>query len=1098
MEEAESLLKQQNENHEEAGNDLFETVDLADCSSEAVQFIRNIVSASFLSRSASLNYEIADAKLIKNAPLKSLYKRRREEIGAKERVERHTFYLIDSLQSNPEDLLHDFARNGVKCLKSSLNIYADSEYGINSFRHVDILLNTHLKTKDETLKCILLKTVSGRLKQGDENATNLVSEFNENAERAPPSDFDCIVSHRIADESQSQWHNYRSSIVFNYETKIDASTKSVIYEERPKCVLPVAMLTFRKLSETDENKEESLNETNEYSLQEKNECMARWRIIYERTGRADAKFKGVPRMQLQLDDIRKSKMKFIDAEKTILSLKDSTNRLILAYKSKRNTIKSSNSLLNVTSSFNSTEKDYNGLKRGFDSSESSPSLLLDSHLFKNTENKELLKFNLNKSLKTEVSSPSLIMNVKASGSIHALAKSNSERALKQSSSANLILKSFANGQKSKSFWDSDLIEDDKADDLSPFNKLTKSLDFISPKRYSRQFYEQNMNAMDLEFFRYSNSKRIDQNNKSVKLVINGDDRKLLCSFIEAKKAKLKEREVEKEQQMLKQKPYLHATTPQPPSALKDFRKQIKEPKEHLKEPQEILKGSKELLKEPFKEVKESKEVICNKETVINDAKAHKENIKRTKLSYASRFDSNDSQSSKISSPISPTSSLQTTSPSSDKCIEQKSKKFKIEQIDTKPSLNIEIATTESLKQATKFEPEAPKKSLLISCTNSIANISKKETQKQSSSLLPVPASLPFQSFKASTSTFNLNVNKGSLLGPIPSSLPPILNSFQIKSQNAFSDSNFNNSFLIDDKSSLLNINIQSPVSTKPSHYHISNYQNAPQNSFNNRLKTSNALINNPYTDTTSYPNNGLLSTPPVPNIPLSVTLPLPLPTPPNAKVIYQPSQQQQHQKKPFINNNNSYSHHNSNCANYHQRNLAPVPHESDTKYFSSNVDRSNLTHVSMDVDECDSFDYQQTDYAFNMNGMNVEYDEASYYEATSAPFNNYAEFGYNNHSMYPATTAYQDGSFNVDMSYDSSYSANGKFRNNKIGNQASVSAPTTPRLPASSQLRNSNNHFKNANNMYTYTHNVHPYSTSNNSGHNQFHCNNASDSNYYR
>ena len=62
---------------------------------------------------------------------------------------------------------------------------------------------------------------------------------------------------------------------------------------------------------------------------------SRWRLIYEMTGRLDIKFKGCRQMGCQLEDVRKSKLKFIDEEKTKLSVKNSTNNLIFLYQSKK-------------------------------------------------------------------------------------------------------------------------------------------------------------------------------------------------------------------------------------------------------------------------------------------------------------------------------------------------------------------------------------------------------------------------------------------------------------------------------------------------------------------------------------------------------------------------------------------------------------------------------------------------------------------------------------------------------------------------------------------------------------------------------------------
>jgi hypothetical protein len=62
---------------------------------------------------------------------------------------------------------------------------------------------------------------------------------------------------------------------------------------------------------------------------------SRWRRLYEMTGRVDFKFKGARSLAVNLDDCRKSKLKFVDKEKSVLNVKDTTNNLILLYQSKR-------------------------------------------------------------------------------------------------------------------------------------------------------------------------------------------------------------------------------------------------------------------------------------------------------------------------------------------------------------------------------------------------------------------------------------------------------------------------------------------------------------------------------------------------------------------------------------------------------------------------------------------------------------------------------------------------------------------------------------------------------------------------------------------
>ena len=73
----------------------------------------------------------------------------------------------------------------------------------------------------------------------------------------------------------------------------------------------------------------------------------RWRVIYERTGKLGIKFKSEKqlnkkkkykadaRYEVRLEDIRKTKLKFLDPGKSKVNLKDPTNNLILMYHLKR-------------------------------------------------------------------------------------------------------------------------------------------------------------------------------------------------------------------------------------------------------------------------------------------------------------------------------------------------------------------------------------------------------------------------------------------------------------------------------------------------------------------------------------------------------------------------------------------------------------------------------------------------------------------------------------------------------------------------------------------------------------------------------------------
>lgn len=62
----------------------------------------------------------------------------------------------------------------------------------------------------------------------------------------------------------------------------------------------------------------------------------KWRLVYEYTGTLNVKFRSEKKLQIKLDDIRNTKMRFLDEEKTTINVKESTNDLIIRYKSKKN------------------------------------------------------------------------------------------------------------------------------------------------------------------------------------------------------------------------------------------------------------------------------------------------------------------------------------------------------------------------------------------------------------------------------------------------------------------------------------------------------------------------------------------------------------------------------------------------------------------------------------------------------------------------------------------------------------------------------------------------------------------------------------------
>jgi len=61
----------------------------------------------------------------------------------------------------------------------------------------------------------------------------------------------------------------------------------------------------------------------------------KWRLVYEYTGQLGVKFKGVESLKIKLDDVRKTKMKFLNREKTVINVKESRNDRIIKCKSKK-------------------------------------------------------------------------------------------------------------------------------------------------------------------------------------------------------------------------------------------------------------------------------------------------------------------------------------------------------------------------------------------------------------------------------------------------------------------------------------------------------------------------------------------------------------------------------------------------------------------------------------------------------------------------------------------------------------------------------------------------------------------------------------------
>ena len=78
-----------------------------------------------------------------------------------------------------------------------------------------------------------------------------------------------------------------------------------------------------------------LSQYNQYLNDEYSKNVPRWRLMYEKTGKVDVKFRGASSLQIKLKDATKTKMSFLDPEKTKLNVNDPTNKLMLDYENKR-------------------------------------------------------------------------------------------------------------------------------------------------------------------------------------------------------------------------------------------------------------------------------------------------------------------------------------------------------------------------------------------------------------------------------------------------------------------------------------------------------------------------------------------------------------------------------------------------------------------------------------------------------------------------------------------------------------------------------------------------------------------------------------------
>ena len=114
---------------------------------------------------------------------------------------------------------------------------------------------------------------------------------------------------------------------------------------QPKHLVPFALLTFERNKMLSIQNDDTL--INPFDIDSKlsllkdassedSQCgRSKSRVYYEHTGRLNVKFRGMTKLKIKLTDLLKSNMKFLDQDKTSISLKNSTNRLLLTYMDKR-------------------------------------------------------------------------------------------------------------------------------------------------------------------------------------------------------------------------------------------------------------------------------------------------------------------------------------------------------------------------------------------------------------------------------------------------------------------------------------------------------------------------------------------------------------------------------------------------------------------------------------------------------------------------------------------------------------------------------------------------------------------------------------------
>lgn len=229
----------------------------------------------------------------------------------------------------------------------------------------------------------------------------------------------------------------------------------------------------------------------------------RWRVIYERTGRLNVKFKsekqlnknkkykGDSRYEVRLEDIRKTKLKFIDADKSKVNLKDPTNNLILTYHLKRKK--------NQTSSIK-TEPNTQIITQA--KTNSSTKEQKSERLKKIAEYSQMLSEIKKKNEKSEPKSEAMPMQKKI--------KNEHQNVADETSSAKAVMMNQKKDQ-SKCFWEPDKnsefylsrIRTEKCEPLTDVLILTRlSLNKKITIEYSKQYYDSNTILFESEMQKF--------------------------------------------------------------------------------------------------------------------------------------------------------------------------------------------------------------------------------------------------------------------------------------------------------------------------------------------------------------------------------------------------------------------------------------------------------------------------------------------------------------------------------------------------------------------------------------------------------------------